>query len=167
MRVLIAAAGRTGFSLHAAVRLCSLIEGAQAVDLCLSSPDPAAYDGVIVGGSVRMGRLHRKAREFLTLHQKTLLERPLCCFVCCAFADRAQEYLDKEVPPALLDHAEAALWLGGQAPRPGESGIDRFLSASINRELAHLETPPAFDPGAARQLADAMRAALERGGRGI
>ena len=167
MRVLIAAAGRSGFTLHAAVRLCSLMEDAQAVDLCLSNPDPAAYDGVIVGGSIRMGRLHRKAREFMTLHQETLLRRPLCCFVCCAFADRAQEYIEKEFPPDLLDHAETALWLGGQAPRPGESGIDRFLSASINRELAHLETPPAFDPMAARQLAGAMRAALERGGRGV
>ena len=66
---------------------------------------PAAYDGVIVGGSIRMGRLHRKAREFMTLHQKTLLRRPLCCFVCCAFADRAQEYIEKEFPPDLLDHA--------------------------------------------------------------
>jgi menaquinone-dependent protoporphyrinogen oxidase len=42
--------------------------------------DLSAYDGVVVGGSLYMGRWHRDARRFLARHRRTLANVPVAVF---------------------------------------------------------------------------------------
>ena len=164
MKILIAAAGKTGTAMTCAERLAVLLEGAQVADLTLSWPDPEEYDAVIVGGSIRMGQLHRKARSYLVQHRDALLARPLGCFICCALTEEAEGYLKKNIPAPLLEHAAAAVCLGGRLAPRARSGMDKFLAASFARSLEKGGRPaPTIDDEAIRQLARQMRLAADRG----
>ncbi len=164
MRILIAVAGKTGTAMTCAQRLAERLEGAQVVDLNLGWPDPKEYDAVIVGGAIRMGQLHRKARAYLAQHKGALLARPLGCFICCALADEAQEYLKRNIPAPLLAHAAAAKSLGGQLTPRARSGMDKFLTHSLTRALEKEgRQPPSIDQEAIETLAQRMREALGAG----
>lgn len=163
MKILIAVAGKTGTALKCGALLARLLPGAQVADLELDRPDPAAYDAVIVGGAVRMGQLHRKARAFLEQNEAALLTRPFGCFVCCAFAGRGEEYLQKNIPPALLAHAAAARCVGGELDPKRLNGMDKFIVGRLARSMEKEARPaPALDADALQQLAQAMGAALGR-----
>lgn len=161
MKILIAAAGKTGTALTCAERLAAQLEDAQVVDLTLSWPDPAEYDAVIVGGSIRMGQLHRKARAYLSQYREALSAKPLGCFICCAFSEEAENYLRKNFPAPLLAHACAALCLGGQLIPRARSGMDKFLTGTLARSLEKSGRPaPAIDDDAIALLAQKMTLAL-------
>lgn len=163
MKILIAVAGKTGTALKCGALLARLLPGAEVTDLELDCPDPAAYEAVIVGGAVRMEQLHRKARAFLEQNEAALLARPFGCFVCCAFAERGEEYLRRNVPPALLAHAAAARCLGGELDPKRLNGMSKFVIGSMARSMEKEARPaPALDPAAARELAAAVRTELDR-----
>ena len=164
MKILIAVAGKTGTAMACAQQLAGLLEGAQVVDLNLAWPDPTEYDAVIVGGAIRMGQLHRKARAYLVQHRQALLVRPLGCFICCALAEEAQEYLKRNIPAPLLAHAAAAVSLGGRLVPRERSGMDKFLTHSLARSLEKAgRQPPSIDEEAIRMLAQRMREVLSAG----
>ena len=62
LKVLIAYASKTGSAEKAAKLLGEHFADVTLRDLTVGSPNPKDYDAVIVGGSIRMGTLHKDAR---------------------------------------------------------------------------------------------------------
>jgi menaquinone-dependent protoporphyrinogen oxidase len=60
------------------------------------------YAGVVLGGALYMGRLHRDARRFLHRHRQTLAHLPFAVF---AMGPRTLEPKDVASSRAQLDHA--------------------------------------------------------------
>jgi menaquinone-dependent protoporphyrinogen oxidase len=60
------------------------------------------YGGVVLGGALYMGRLHRDARRFLHCHRQTLAHLPFAVF---AMGPRTLEPKDVASSRAQLDHA--------------------------------------------------------------
>jgi len=83
MRILIAYAGKTGTTEKCAKRLCEKLTNATTVDLNLQTPDIDQFDTVIVGGAIRMGQLHKKAKKFIEQNAVRLQTKKTAYFLCC------------------------------------------------------------------------------------
>jgi menaquinone-dependent protoporphyrinogen oxidase len=79
-----------------------------------SVPDIAGFDLVVAGGAVHAGRIPGKLKTFLVRHEQELLQRPLGLFLCCLDAQKLTEYLEANIPKALVNHASASACLGGR-----------------------------------------------------
>lgn len=58
-------------------------------------PHPDAFDGVLVGSSIKINRWTKEPLTFLKNHQKVLTEKPLGIFVCCISAVTDPDYAKK------------------------------------------------------------------------
>ena len=82
-RVLVAYASRAGSTREVANRVADRVDVAgicvdvQSAD-AVTDLDP--YDGVVLGGALYMGRLHRDARRFLRRHRTRLAQIPFAMF---------------------------------------------------------------------------------------
>jgi menaquinone-dependent protoporphyrinogen oxidase len=82
-RTLVAYATKHGSTEEVARSIGDLLRDAgHHVDIrdAAAVPDVDEYDGVILGGSLYMGRWHADARAFLRRHRATLEQRPLAVF---------------------------------------------------------------------------------------
>ncbi len=77
-------------------------------------PPLADFDALLVGGPIRFDKLDRRLRTFLSEHRDELAEHCVGYFICCAFADLADEYLERNVPEPLRDTAVFARSFGGE-----------------------------------------------------
>jgi menaquinone-dependent protoporphyrinogen oxidase len=81
--VLVAYASKHGSTREIAERICETIQstGLRAhLRPAAGVDDLDGYGGVVLGGSIYMGRWHRHAHRFLRRHEKALAEWPLAVF---------------------------------------------------------------------------------------
>jgi len=81
--VLVAYASRHGSTREVAERICEAIQstGVRAhLRPAAGVDDVDGYGGVVLGGALYMGRLHRHAHRFLRRHADALAGRPLAVF---------------------------------------------------------------------------------------
>jgi len=81
--VLVAYASRHGSTREVAERICETIQatGLRAhLRPALGVDDLEGYSGVVLGGALYLGRLHRHAHRFLRRHEAELAGRPLAVF---------------------------------------------------------------------------------------
>lgn len=116
MKTLIVYASHHGCTEECARRLQTRLGG--GVDLVelrgRPAVDPAAYDRVVIGGSIQAGKIQGGVRNFCRQHLETLLTKPLGLFICCmAEGEQAQKQFDGAYPEVLRRHARATGLFGG------------------------------------------------------
>ena len=87
MNILIVYASRLGASRFCAELLRDKLNKryeVTCVDIA-DAPDPADFDVVVVGGSIRFERLDKRLRKYIKTHRKTLEQKASAFFLCCAF----------------------------------------------------------------------------------
>lgn len=73
------------------------------------------YDRVIIGGSIHIGQIQKKLKEFYTKNMEILLEKELGIFICCMEeGEKAKKEMHDVFPKQLLNHAKATACLGGE-----------------------------------------------------
>ena len=127
MRILIAYAGKTGTTEKAARLLGEKLADVTLRDLTVGSPNPKDYDAVIVGGSIRVGTLHKAARKWLIDNWDVLKTKKFGCFICNGFVDQAQQMIQQNFSQELLDMAVCVDSFGGEMNVDRLKGIDRFV----------------------------------------
>ncbi|MGN0478059.1 MAG: flavodoxin domain-containing protein [Hominenteromicrobium sp.] len=125
--ILIAYASKSGTTKECAGRLQALLPDAVLCDLTRETPDPARFDTVLVGGSVRMGALHRAAAGYLKAYEQELQKKRLGVFICCCFVDKEDELLKAAVPQSLLSHAACACSFGGRMDPGRQRSLDKLI----------------------------------------
>jgi menaquinone-dependent protoporphyrinogen oxidase len=83
MKILVAYASKHGSTREVAESIAgTLRDGGATVDVepCSAVADLAAYDTVVLGAALYMGRIHRDARWFLKGHARALEHRPFAVF---------------------------------------------------------------------------------------
>lgn len=79
-RILILYAGKYGCTEKAAMQLQSRLDGAEVVNLRYAKvPELAAYDTVILGGSIYYGRIRKEMAVFTAKHKQELLKKGWDC----------------------------------------------------------------------------------------
>lgn len=77
-------------------------------------PSLSGFDSVAVGGAIRFGKADKRLLRFLKERKSELLTVRAGYFVCCAFADLAEEYIKETFGKELLDGAVFAENFGGE-----------------------------------------------------
>ena len=172
MRILIGYASKTGTAAGCAEMLARELRGQEltVADLTREAPAPDAYDLVILGGSVRFGRLPAALRSYLKNHQKTLEQIPHGLFLCCGLGHEFEGYAEKCFERGVRESAFALLNFGGVLRLPNASLFERALLRWMRSEILESEiddeeyTPvlPAVLPENISMMASYVRRELER-----
>jgi menaquinone-dependent protoporphyrinogen IX oxidase len=102
-----------------------------SADLKEEKPNPDSNNAVIVGASVRAGRIDAKMRRYLAKHAKVLQTKPLYLFLCCASETDFDKYLQKNIPESLLSTARCAMHFGGEYNVEAAKGLEKKLLAAM------------------------------------
>lgn len=163
MKILIAYAGKTGSSASMAALLAESLPRHEVTlaDLAVVAPSPLDFDYVVLGGAIRMGKLYPAARKYLKQYEAALAACPHTLFLCCAFAEQFENYLEMVFPTSVLESAEDALYFGGELNVAKHRGVDKWLVKLIRNSILESEEDDAALPGLlpehVRQLADRLK----------
>lgn len=136
MKILIAYAGKTGTAAECAEILRGELRGAEVTvaDLTVTRPDPDGFDVVIVGGSVRYGKLPKPLRAYLLERQTELEASVHGLFLCCGSGHDFEDYRDRLFPQSVTVSAFAVLNFGGRLKLKNAGLFERlFLHAWRSR----------------------------------
>ncbi|MBQ9802304.1 MAG: hypothetical protein IJW51_04465 [Clostridia bacterium] len=150
MKILIAYASKTGNAREMCELLASLLTRHEVTLADLASTpniSPAAFDHVVLGGSVRMGKLHRPLRAYLKAEGEALVAVPHTLFLCCAFADQFENYAEMLYPKALLESADEVVYFGGELNTAKQRGLDKLLVRMMRNSILESEDDEAMLPG--------------------
>lgn len=105
------------------------------VSLNEETPDPNVYDMVVLGGSVRFGKLRSALRKYLKTYETVLLQKELALFFCCGLVEEQEYYAEKIFPKALRDEAFHIAFFGGSLNTEGLSFFDKRVVKSMRSSL--------------------------------
>ena len=95
MKILIVYATKGGASREAAEMLASRIGSRASVsvfDINDRPPSPSEFDVAVIGGSIRMGRLNKKLKQYIREHTEKLSSMPCAVFICCGISKDFDDY---------------------------------------------------------------------------
>ena len=152
-KILIAYASANGMTRECAERLARELQGTTVslCDLSQKKPKESEYDVLLIGSSVRRGKLLPSAREFLKTIATENDERPIGVFLCCGFPDRFEEYKERLIPKAIRKRAFLISDFGGTLNPAGKPFWDRLWlffarSSVVESEIEDGEYTPTL-PG--------------------
>lgn len=133
MSTLIIFAGYKGTSREAARKIADSLE--QEYTLCdlrsESAPPLEAYNTIILGGSIRAGRLPKPLLDYMTENRELLKEKRRAFFICCLQEENAGQYFEANIPEALRAGALGTYCLGGRLVMKEHNFIIRAMLAKI------------------------------------
>ncbi|KJS85276.1 MAG: flavodoxin [Peptococcaceae bacterium BICA1-8] len=115
------------------VDLCNL-KTSKAVDL-------AAYDKVVIGGSIYIGKVQKEVSRFCLENMSILKEKKLGLFICGMFKEHAEKELKDSFPVELLNNALAKEFLGGEFVFKKMNPVERLMVkkiAKVDKELTDI-----------------------------
>lgn len=97
-----------------------------------SQVDLTQYDRVVLGGSIYVGRIQKEVTKFSLENFNSLKDKKLGLFICCLMeGEEAETELRNAYPEALLEHAAAKEYFGGQAIFKKMNFFDRFILKKV------------------------------------
>ena len=138
MKILIAYAGRVGVTAECAELLRGYLAGRDVTvcDLSVSKPKLGEYDTVIIGTAIYYGKPERSVVSFIKEKMNELENKHFGGYVCAAYADRAEEYIENTFPPKLRRGAFELAYFGGELkPEKQKNFLMRALVRSLRNEI--------------------------------
>ena len=141
MKILVAYDSGNGTVKTAVDRLIQPLQAmdVSAVSLNDTKPDLSEYDIVIVGASVRFGKLRKAARSFLQENESVLLQKTFGLFFCCGLTEEQDYYAEKLFSPTLREAAFHFAFFGGSLNTEGLKFTDKMLVRSMRSSLFEKE----------------------------
>lgn len=106
-------------SKHGCTEKCAqLLEGKLTCEVQLVNLDkdklPAldAYDTVIIGGSIHVGKVQKSVATFCKNYLEVLLKKRVGLFICCANLEQVDTQMKGAFPEQLFSHAIGKVHLG-------------------------------------------------------
>jgi len=131
MNVAICYASKTGTTKTCAEKLKKLLPGATLYNLETEKMSPEKYACIIVGGSIRMGKLHKEAAAFIKNNKDILMERKCAFFMCNGFPEQAEQFFLQNVEKELLEHSICAASFGGEMDLSKQKGFDKMVAKAV------------------------------------
>ncbi|MCL2354428.1 MAG: flavodoxin domain-containing protein [Oscillospiraceae bacterium] len=136
MKILIAYAGKTGTTEKCAKLLEEKLNSTTnttIINLDDQEADVSEYDFIIVGGSIRIGMLHGKAKKFINDNKDMLKTKKTAYYICCAFPDTAKEHFEKNISKELLDSSVTYDTFGGEMDISKQKGFSKFIVKMVSK----------------------------------
>ncbi|HOL16654.1 MAG TPA: flavodoxin domain-containing protein [Bacillota bacterium] len=135
MKTIVVYATRYGCTEKCAGMLAEKLGG--EVELCNLKRDRvddlSAYDRVVIGGSIYIGKIQKEVTAFCTKHLNELKEKQVGLFICCMSEEAAEKQLHSSFPPELLARASARGCFGGEFIFGRMKGLDRFIAKKVSK----------------------------------
>lgn len=133
-RVAVVYSSKSGTTKICAEYIAAKIVGSQLFNLNDESPDISNYDTVLIGSGIRMAKLYKPVKKFLTKNAQILKDKKAILFLSNFYPETVDKTLQKNVPQDLLDKL-TVIECGGVAPF-GKVTDDVWLKkAEINAVL--------------------------------
>ena len=113
---------------QAKITRCNLMENCEI-------PSFENFDFVLVGSSIRMGKIHKKVKKFLSDNHDRLLSLNVGYFLCLGFVDLFDEYMIKNFPKDLRDNAAAITCFGGDMNPDKHRGFDKMIIKMVRADI--------------------------------
>ena len=164
MRVLIAYASKSGTCKQAAELLAERLPNhtVTLADLAETTPVVGDFDYIVLGGPIRMHKAHKALRQFLKEKHAEISAMPHTVFLCCAFPEQFENYVEMVYPTDVLESAEEAVYFGGELDPSKQKGfVERIITKMLRNSIRESEDAdamlPGFLPEHVRLLADRLR----------
>jgi menaquinone-dependent protoporphyrinogen IX oxidase len=163
MRLLIAYASKSGCAAQMSALLASNLQNHTVTlcDLSQQTPDPAEFDYVVLGGSIRFNRAHKALRAYLAKYADAITAKPHTVFLCCAFGDQVEHYYRVAFPREVLESAEQRVYFGGDLSLSRQRGFDKLVTRLLRNSIRDGEEDglflPSLLPEHVRLLAEILR----------
>lgn len=102
---------------------------------CDRIPALEEFDYVLVGSSIRMGKIHKKIKNFVKTNHDRLLNLNVGYFLCLGFVDLFDEYMIKNFPKDLRDAATSITCFGGDMNPDKHRGFDRMIIKMVRADI--------------------------------
>ena len=90
------------------------------------------FDLVIIGGSIRIGKIQKRIRKFCEKNLDQLLQKRIGLYICCMYEDsKAREQLKKNYPEQLLNHANGTGIFGGELDFDKMNAFERMIIKDV------------------------------------
>lgn len=103
-------------------------------------PDPADFDNVVLGSSIKIGKIGKKLSRYVKRHHSTLAKKKLGLFICSG--DQEADYFGKNFPADLIAHAVAKEYLGGEISMDKVDGFTRYILKLAKKAQSYLRLQP-------------------------
>lgn len=146
MKVLIIYATRCGASREAAEMLGDALgkkAEASIHSITDTPPPPDGFDAVVVGGSIRMGKLDKRLKKYISSNLEKLSAMPSAVFICCGLLKDFDDYRIMQLPKE-LNCSLGVHCFGGQLKPDKCKGFDKFL-VKLMRESILTQDPDKSD----------------------
>lgn len=140
MKIAVIYATRTGTARECAERLGRCLKRHEVSLFELGKdklPPLGGFDTVVLGGAVRFGRADKRLRRFLKEREGELKTARVGYFICCAFADLAEEYINGTFGKELLGRAVFAESFGGELKPARQKNI--FAKLAVRAMINDIE----------------------------
>ena len=141
MSCLIVYASRNGSTEKCALNLHEKLDDSVILNLEACSPPLSEFNTIIIGSCIRFGKIHKLAREFINANLDILLQKKVAIFICCGMEEQVEDHFKLNFPPALLEHAMAAVSLGGEFPDHPDKRLDAFVLRQVRKMFSKEKKP--------------------------
>lgn len=143
MKVLIAYASKTGTTRECALELAKKIPQVTVIDLNEGSISPGEFQVIILGSSVRMGRIQKVVKQYILDYMDVLKDKYIGGYICNGFIDQEKTIIEQNFPKEFIEKAFYLKSFGGTLHMDKITGFDMFITklvtngsgASVNVEL--------------------------------
>jgi menaquinone-dependent protoporphyrinogen oxidase len=165
METLIVYGSTYGYTRDCVLKLAKMLKGEVVLaDVQMDRiPDLAVFDAVVIGGSVYMGQVQKKVKQFCEDNAGELMNKTLGLFLCCGLPENFEQNLKNSFPEPLLGKAGAKVCFGGELRTESMKFMHRAITNMMkkaNKKAGKEGAKPM--PESIWQLADAMNAQKKR-----
>lgn len=171
MKILIIYSTKGGVSKVCANMLYDKLMGSFDVsvyDINDNPPTPNGFDVVVIGGSIRFGKLNKKLKTYIKAHAQKLSEINTALFICCGFTESFEDYASMQIPKQIIPSL-GIHFFGGELKPQKLKGVDRWIVKTLRADMLNddFESPdptrsplPEIVPENIYRLADRIRELL-------
>lgn len=157
MKTLIIYGSTYGFTKECVFKLSKQLNGEVKTVNALTETIPSVkdYDNIIIGGSIYMGQIQKKIKEFCSANEKELLSKKIGLFLCCGVSESYELQVKNAFPEKLLNAAVAKECFGGELRIDRMKFFHKILTKMMLKAAEKNGTPPAAQlPENIKKLAD-------------
>lgn len=104
-------------------------------------PELDDFDYVLIGGSIYMGQIQKKIKEFCAAHLEELSHRRVGLFLSCGLLDNLELHMKNSFPETLLKNAISKECFGGELRMDKMKMVHKLLT-NVMKKAAEKEGKP-------------------------
>lgn len=145
MKTLIVYGSTYGYAKECAKQLSEQLKGGVVLVNAQADKIPALkeFDNVIIGGSIYMGQIQKKVKDFCTANVEELSGKRVGLFLCCGLPENLELSMKNAFPEKLLQKAAAKECFGGELRPEKMNFLHRMLTGVMTKAAAKEGKAPA------------------------